>query len=132
MTPICPPGWRCVPEILSARMIIAGGKIWPEGLCGNVWNESPIFELLYAALAAAPPAPSPWRPISEAPRDGTLIIVGRNMGNFGFVRGTAYYENSGNGIEGWIARGFSEPPGELGLAHPTHWMPLPQPPEEEK
>lgn len=71
-----------------------------------------------------------WRPISEAPRDGTTIIVGRDMGDFGFVSGTAYFKGSpGTFVSGWIARGFTDPPGELGLAHPSHWMPLPEPPE---
>ena len=71
-----------------------------------------------------------WLPIESAPRDGTTIIVGRDMGDFGFVRGTAYFKGSpGAFVSGWIARGFTDPPGELGLAHPTHWMPLPEPPE---
>lgn len=33
------------------------------------------------------------------------------------------------GISGWLSRGFFNPPGELGLGHPTHWMPLPEPPK---
>lgn len=73
---------------------------------------------------------SEWRPIETAPRDGTRIAIARDMGApWGWVRGIAQYE-SYNGIEGWCPIcGFSEPPGELGLAAPTHWMPLPSPPQ---
>lgn len=67
-----------------------------------------------------------WREIGTAPRDGTPIIVGRDMGDFGWVRGWATWEST-QGIEGWISHGFGIF-GELGLAHPTHWQPLPAPP----
>lgn len=63
-----------------------------------------------------------WRPISTAPKDGTLVVIGRDMGDFGFVRGVGYWA-AFKGIDGWIATaGFSDPPGVLGLAHPTHWF----------
>lgn len=74
-----------------------------------------------------------WMPIETAPRDGTTIIVGRDMGNFGFVRGYAHYAGTpGSFVSGWISRGFTDPPGELGLAHPDLWMPLPSPPTDRR
>ena len=74
-----------------------------------------------------------WQPIESAPRDGTTIIVGRDMGHFGFVRGYAHYVGTpGALVSGWISRGFTDPPGELGLAHPELWMPLPPPPADRR
>lgn len=70
---------------------------------------------------------SEWRDIASAPKDGTPIIVARRHDTFGWVRGWATWEGEGI-VSGWISRGFSEVPGNLGLAHPTHWQPLPLPP----
>lgn len=79
------------------------------------WAKRPTLEL--------------WRPIATAPKDGTTVIVGRDMGDFGFVRGHARFEGrDGAFASGWISHGFSEHLGNLGLAHPTHWMPLPAAP----
>ena len=70
-----------------------------------------------------------WQPIGLAPRNGCTILVCRNMPGWGWVRGYAYWVDE-RGISGWIAKGLFDPPGELGLAHPTHWMPIPLPPIE--
>lgn len=70
-----------------------------------------------------------WQSIETAPKDGTPILVARQHKAFGWVRGWARWEDV-RGISGWISRGFFPIPGELGLAHPTHWMPLPEPPKE--
>jgi hypothetical protein len=70
-----------------------------------------------------------WQPIETAPKDGTTVILGRDMGDFGFARGYGYFEGGdGSFVSGWISNGFSEYPGNLGLAHPALWMPLPPPP----
>lgn len=72
---------------------------------------------------------SDWMPIETAPKDGTTVLVARHVGNgWGWVIGVAEWSIAGD-IAGWISRGLLHPPGELGLAHPTHWMPLPEPPE---
>lgn len=71
-----------------------------------------------------------WMPIDSAPKDGTLVIIGRHMDGFGFVKGYGRFEGSpGAFCSGWISCGFDAVTGNLGLAHPTHWMPLPKPPE---
>lgn len=70
-----------------------------------------------------------WQPIDTAPKDGTTVILGRDMGDFGFVRGYGNFDGKeGSFVSGWISHGFSRVHGNLGLAHPTHWMPLPKPP----
>lgn len=69
-----------------------------------------------------------WQPIETAPKDGTPVIITRHDETWGWVLGWGEYFQQGK-IVGWVSRGFREPPGELGLAHPTHWMPLPEPPK---
>lgn len=72
-----------------------------------------------------------WLPIDSAPKDGTTVLLYSNKNGLGWdVVGYGRYEKLGI-IEGWISGGFSETPGNLGLAHPTHWMPLPTPPKNE-
>lgn len=69
-----------------------------------------------------------WQDIASAPRDGTLIEVYRFVDPW-HVRGVAYWKDV-RGISGWLARPFSDPPGVLGLANPTHWRALhPLPPQ---
>jgi len=63
-----------------------------------------------------------WQPIETAPKDGSRIVVGRDMGTWGFVRGIAHWEDI-RGISGWVTTAaFSDPPGVLGLGNPTHWL----------
>lgn len=73
-----------------------------------------------------------WPTIDSAPKDGTPILVARYDDTFGWVRGWAAWESVpgklGFGkVGGWLARGFYDPPGELGLGNPTHWCPIPSP-----
>lgn len=70
-----------------------------------------------------------WLPITDEQCDGRTYIVGRDMGTWGFVRGYGYFSDRPHQlVSGWICRGFTDPPGELGLGHPTHYQPLPPPP----
>lgn len=77
-----------------------------------------------------------WQPIETAPRNGTVVLLGREMEGFGFVRGYGHFEGRpGAFLSGWISHGFDPVVSNLGLASPTKWMPLPPPPvhhEEEK
>lgn len=71
-----------------------------------------------------------WQPIETAPKDGTVVMLYREMPPWR-VRGFGYYWKQSEVLHGWVARGFDEPPGELGLAAPTHWQPLPPAPRED-
>lgn len=65
---------------------------------------------------------SPWKPIEEAPKDGTPFLAWN-----GCWRGVAmYYEPSYPDDTPWVGETteFIEPP-------PTHFMPLPPPPKKE-
>jgi hypothetical protein len=74
-----------------------------------------------------------WQPIETAPKDETVIILGRRMHDFGFIRGYGYFEGKpGSFLSGWITTGFDPVMSNLGLAAPTHWMPLPKPPENKE
>lgn len=66
-----------------------------------------------------------WRPIVEAPTDGTEILL----------------TNGKEVIIGWFSRGewtggcygeYSEVSEEIEIDKPTHWMPLPSVPTEDK
>ena len=69
---------------------------------------------------------SEWRPIETAPKDGNTILIARHMDSFGWIRGYARWDGD------WISCGFDAVLSNLGLAHPTHWMPLPSPPSKEQ
>jgi hypothetical protein len=115
-----PAGWRLVPEGATAEMVQAAITAWvhsaplrpTEDAGARAWR---------AALAAAPQPPSAWRPISEAPRDGSdvLIYVAATREQFvGYWRDDSdAFVIVGDGRGGWI-----------GLEAPTHWQPLPPPP----
>ena len=87
-----------------------------------------LIEIMNRAAAAltAPSAPesreTDWRPIEEAPRDGTPFLAWN-----GHWRGVAmYFEARYEGDIEWVDEqtNYIEP-------EPTHWMPLPPPPKKE-
>jgi hypothetical protein len=56
-----------------------------------------------------------WQPISTAPKDGTRILIFEADDDTGTVR-----------VSRW--RNDTIPPGWAGSGHPSHWLPLPLPP----
>lgn len=64
-----------------------------------------------------------WRPIETAPRNGQRILLRRIMDPWKVV-GYGYWASE-KGIDGWIAFGLTETPGNLGLGAPDGWMPIP-------
>ena len=70
---------------------------------------------------------SPWQPIETAPRDGTFLILAyycqRSAG--GFEIGAWQTPPDGR-PSGWYTSGFRSLEAWL---DPTHWMPLPDPPQ---
>lgn len=72
--------------------------------------------------------PEGWRSMESAPRDGTPVLLARHVGDpWGWVTGHGRWDGA-YGIFGWISHGFHPIPGELGLAHPDLWHPLPPAP----
>lgn len=67
---------------------------------------------------AALRAQTEWRPIAEAPRDGTVIIVSG---------GIAHWHDGG-----WWSLTGVDYPGRPMAWEPTHWQSLPPPPAESR
>jgi len=99
-----------------------------------------------AALEAYRSQPDGWRPIETAPKDGTCVLLGEYVYNntwAGFLPEpydddedewkTYFYQFVG----GWVENDYDKPCWRAAEYHafghnPTHWMPLPAPPEPEK
>ena len=67
-----------------------------------------------------------WKPISEAPKDGTQILAGRfsptrNGHPNNIIRIDRWHNAKDDGYSGWGSFNAEYWPA-------THWMPLPEPP----
>ena len=82
-----------------------------DGLIGRPITVSDRVRLLALARRVAA---MQWRPISEAPRDGTRILI---------TNKTPFVSRYQYGV--WDVDGGQ-------VYNATHWMPLPPPPEGEK
>lgn len=104
----------------------------------------PIFDketLQYAAEILAEHFPDGWRPIAEAPRDGTEILGWRNDCGIILIRWTSpeafctekELEDMGEDSaskEDWFCADFATGCRLEGSEAPTHFQPLPEPPKE--
>lgn len=103
----------------------------------GLWTPWFLAQEAVARAAARPSAGQDlqtWQPIETAPKDGTTILVFKRTEPCWSVIGLAFWISE-HGITGWMSYGIpqhSEEPNTLGLAHPTHWMPLPLPPPAER
>jgi hypothetical protein len=81
------------------------------------------------SVASSPEAsiPNAWQPIDTAPKDRVVLLYVPDMGNWpddpAIV--TAIW---GDG-QGWVDNGMAHC---ATYGHPTHWMPLPEPPQSER
>lgn len=81
-----------------------------------------------------------WQPIESAPKDGTEILLGKDIASVWIVRNGRWVNwrdwcpaptEPGEQVDGWwcyrnsVAQEMLE-----GIYEPTHWMPLPEPPSE--
>ncbi|WP_254888594.1 DUF551 domain-containing protein [Salmonella enterica] len=137
-SPVTPDGWVMVPKVVTAEIGNAINEVGQRCTCGNCSQR--LWDLL---LAAAPkpqnapqnipeniPAgkstltPDGWISCSERmPDSKTGVLVAREFGRKGDWRmkwGT-YIPGHPDAKDGWII------PGASWL--PTHWMPLPAPPQ---
>jgi len=99
--------------------------VWTFNACGESWTGHRAERIRDMAMAQAKPASAlsqsdaVWQPIATAPKDGTQVLLfraGKSM------------------VQGWWNRGgaFHMPHWSTpsGLFDPTHWRPLPPPPEQ--
>ena len=83
--------------------------------------------MLSAALAGLGVDMSEWLPIETAPKDGTEILLVRFQELCMPALGGAYWgrRDGFDDEEGWVSRN-----GAMWFPlHPTHWIPLPEPPK---
>ena len=99
-------------------------RIWATGnATSGSWNDRQLTnaridydEKLYIRADLAPQ----WQPIATAPKDGTRFMAYEETGE-GCIS-ECWWHLEVNDWEGWQNDYDSEP-------EPTHWMPLPTPPE---
>ena len=66
-----------------------------------------------------------WKPIESAPRDGTPVLVWLKKTSLGSHVHAAMLRPKGK--PSTIGHHF-----QFDVGEPTHWMPIPDPPEEER
>lgn len=97
-------------------------------------------EAAEAKLSEALLSPDPWRPIEVAPTDGTSVLLACDYDRYGKQRVTLAWwddqfdksEISGCWIEGWFYDYQEDENTPMRVEfRPTHWKPLPTPPEKE-
>ncbi len=71
------------------------------------------------------PVAGPWQPIETAPTDGSRILAGSKPDQWVCC---AYYETD-KGHEGWREDGTHWTDATDGSVNPTHWQPMPEPPQ---
>ncbi len=74
--------------------------------------------------------PSEWQPIETAPKDGTPVLLFAPDDVPQIVVGYAYKHSSRADVF-WIYMDEALANISPGGADPTHWMPLPTPPEDQ-
>lgn len=75
-----------------------------------------------------------WQPIETAPKDGTEILIFRPIGTqhdpWMFVATWQQCDGCGSVVDGGIFMSNACVDSYVGTTHATHWMPLPEPPQE--
>ena len=107
-------------HIQTVRMAL---EEWRNGLHPRDADE--VFTALSALEAALPV----WRPIETAPKDGTKILLGKIAGHPDHPT-ALWWATSGFWSDKW--GNWNDGIEPAGLASPTHWQPLPEPPKQEK
>lgn len=94
-----------------------------ESVCGRLNEENDSLQAQVEALRAEKRV-SEWQPIETAPKDGTEVLIGRFLDGKLPTKAVASFHPS----EGWRDAGDIGWGGMYAHVRPTHWMPLPSPP----
>lgn len=114
---------------------------WPTDIRKNILSAATqdLKDFLFSH-AEALLNPDPWRPISEAPTDGKSVLLACDYDRHGKQRvSLAWWDDqfdkseiSGCWIEGWFYDYQEDENTPMRVEfRPTHWKPLPTPPEKE-
>lgn len=71
-----------------------------------------------------------WRPIETAPRDGTRFLAAGISTRGEADVGVAYYLNNAHTARPWAGFRFEGGGNRPAMHPPTHWRPLPTPPQQ--
>lgn len=86
-----------------------------------------VLALIPDSILATLPYPGGWRPIADAPKDGTVFLAWPCvLRDFTAAVETYWYVHPS--VQGWITDAIDCNDYEF---EPTHWMPLPSPPAGE-
>jgi len=110
-------GWVLVPREPTGAMVEAGGQVL-DGSTLDLPDFHIVAKVYAAALAAAPPVDG-WQPMETAPRDGGDILL-----TYGGDDCTVARPNGDGSFDDGDFRDH--------MSGFTHWMPLPQPPNNER
>ena len=67
-----------------------------------------------------------WQPIETAPKDGTPILASADSGDYPFIAYWGYVGRFTSSPKMWLGHEYGAMPDNA----LTHWMPLPEPPEQ--
>lgn len=71
-----------------------------------------------------------WQPIETGPRDGEYVILCNKKGTW-VGRYVERYVSGFSPVNPWVSMMLNHRHLEYGSSHvPTHWMPLPEPPND--
>lgn len=138
-----PKGWKLVPVEPTEKMLFAGSSAAETDAfgCKSAWPSDTYRAMLAAAPKQAEAVPQ-WQPIETAPKDGRklLLFYTNSLGRARTVvacwvtdEEAAESDHDGFGLEaGWYERidNWGEY-SQVGIheGEPSHWMPLPPPPQ---
>jgi hypothetical protein len=109
---------------LTPEMIEAAIEAADKCLAAGFTAQNTMKAALTAALSAA------WRPIESAPKDETPILIGAFSPHGAGLQAVVTYDGQPPGGSEYVWRT------DDGIGYhrdlPTHWQPLPPPPEERK
>lgn len=129
--------WYATPGCPSIERSDDGYKLMQAHQAWIAWQAPKTTRADLTALQPQP-AHNPWQPIESAPRDGTQVLVWSDeLYIKPYIAWWGVDQNApedGNEQEEWLtgdgdswSTGYYYTP-----CNPTHWMPLPAPPQTEK
>jgi hypothetical protein len=113
--------WRCIRcNVVTSTPVARLCPVDPAKMCewgGTDEQETTMNDDARAALAAAEPR---WQPIETAPKDGTEIFA-------------CWSASKTVSVVSWFGDAWADANrDEVYVSPPTHWMPLPPPPGDDK